>query len=127
MIPLMRFGITTGLATAAAAKAAALFALGERPRAVMAPAPTGLRTEVSVERLYVERRRAEVKKFSGDDPDVLNGALIRACVKLGGKNAVTKGGRGVGGEHMTAKAEQALSNDVAVVVFTRGGELLARV
>jgi len=127
MIPLMRFGITTGLVAAAAAKAAALFVLGERPRAVMAPALTGLRTEVSVERLYVERRRAEVKEFSGEDPDVLNGALIRACVKLGGEDVAIRGGRGVGDEHMTAKAEQALSNDVAVVVFTRGGELLARV
>ena len=147
MIPLMRFGITTGLAAAAAAKAAALFALGERPRAVVVPTPIGLRIEVPVERLYVEEGRhcAEVKKFSGDNPDVLDGAIIKACARLGGEEVVVKGGRGVGvvtrpglpvppGEpainpvprRMIEEAFREVAKGGEVVIEVPGGEELAK-
>ncbi|AFA39314.1 cobalamin biosynthesis protein CbiD [Pyrobaculum oguniense TE7] len=98
MMPLLRFGITTGLAAAAAAKAAALAALGVEAKAVVVPTPIGLRIEVPVERTYAEgdRHCAEVRKFSGDNPDVLDGVVIKACVKLGGQGVRIIGGRGVG-------------------------------
>ncbi|MEM1519402.1 MAG: cobalt-precorrin-5B (C(1))-methyltransferase CbiD [Pyrobaculum sp.] len=97
MIPLKRFGITTGLAAAAAAKAAALKLRGESPTAVVVPTPIGLRIEVSVESTYIDGDVAcgEVRKFSGDNPDVLDGALVRACVKPA-RSFEIKCGRGVG-------------------------------
>ncbi|WP_243669342.1 cobalt-precorrin-5B (C(1))-methyltransferase CbiD [Vulcanisaeta sp. JCM 16161] len=78
-----RFGITTGAAAAAAAKAAALALVnGTVVKAVVIPTPVGLRIEVPVE--YVElgpdHACASVKKFAGDNPDVLNGVEIMACV-----------------------------------------------
>jgi len=98
MLTLKRFGITTGAAAAAAAKAAALAARGVAVDRVTIPTPIGLRLEVAVERVYREGEVwcAEVKKFSGDNPDVLDGAVIRACFKEGGTGVVVKGGRGVG-------------------------------
>lgn len=98
MLTLKRFGITTGAAAAAAAKAAALAARGVAVDRVTIPTPIGLRLEVAVERVYREGEVwcAEVKKFSGDNPDVLDGVVIRACFKEGGTGVVVKGGRGVG-------------------------------
>ena len=96
MLTLKRFGITTGAAAAAAAKAAVLSLSGESTRAVTIPTPIGLRLEIPVERVYRdgEWHCAEVKKFSGDNPDVLNGAVIRACVRPGPLKITC--GRGVG-------------------------------
>lgn len=146
MIPLLRFGITTGLAAAAAAKAAALRALGKEAKAVVVPTPIGLRIEVPVERTYVEGEVscAEVRKFSGDNPDVLDGAFIKACVKLGGSEVVIKAGRGVGvvtkpglpvppGEpainpiprRMITEAFREVAEGGVVVVEVPGGEELA--
>lgn len=99
---LLRFGITTGAAAAAAAKAAALALLrGERPGAVVVPTPIGLRVEVPVEAVEVTADGGEacasVRKFAGDNPDVLDGALVRACVRrLPGGGVAVRGGRGVG-------------------------------
>jgi len=96
MLTLKRFGITTGAAAAAAAKAAALSLRGESPRAVTIPTPIGLRLEIPVERVYIDGgwHCAEVKKFSGDNPDVLDGAVIKACVRPGPLKITC--GRGVG-------------------------------
>jgi cobalt-precorrin-5B (C1)-methyltransferase len=85
MLTLKRFGITTGAAAAAAAKAATLSLRGESPRAVTIPTPIGLRLEIPVERVYRdgEWHCAEVKKFSGDNPDVLDGVVIKGVCKAG--------------------------------------------
>ncbi len=96
---LKRFGITTGAAAAAAAKAAALAMRCHAVTAVVIPTPVGLRIEVPVERTF--RRDymfcAEVRKFSGDNPDVLDGVEVISCVKLiEGSEVVIRGGRGVG-------------------------------
>ncbi|GAB6943312.1 cobalt-precorrin-5B (C(1))-methyltransferase CbiD [Vulcanisaeta sp. JCM 14467] len=100
MNTLRRFGITTGAAAAAAAKAAVVFLLtNERPGAVVVPTPIGLRIEVPVEGVWRdgEYSCAEVRKFSGDNPDVLDGAVIRACVRVvEGTEVRVFGGRGVG-------------------------------
>ncbi|CCC81734.1 cobalt-precorrin-5B (C(1))-methyltransferase CbiD [Thermoproteus tenax] len=98
MLTLKRFGITTGAAAAAAAKAAALYARRIEAKAVVVPTPIGLRLEVSVERQYREGEWscAEVRKFSGDNPDVLDGAVIKACFTPGEAPLRIIGGRGVG-------------------------------
>ncbi|ACB39249.1 cobalt-precorrin-5B (C(1))-methyltransferase CbiD [Pyrobaculum neutrophilum] len=98
MLTLKRFGITTGAAAAAAAKAAALHWRGVEAKAVTVPTPVGLRLEIYVERVYREGEWscAEVRKFSGDNPDVLDGAVVKACFKPGGSGVSIRGGRGVG-------------------------------
>jgi cobalt-precorrin-5B (C1)-methyltransferase len=98
MLTLRRLGITTGAAAAAAAKAAALCFRGEAPRSVTIPTPVGLRLEILVERVYKsgEWCCGEVRKFSGDNSDVLNGALVRACVKPGSGGLKITCGEGVG-------------------------------
>nr|KJR73018.1 MAG: cobalt-precorrin-6A synthase [Thermoproteus sp. AZ2] len=98
MLTLKRFGITTGAAAAAAAKAAALYARGVAASSVTIPTPIGLRLEVAVERQYSRGGVycAEVRKFSGDNPDVLDGALFRVCVEPGEGGLVIKCGEGVG-------------------------------
>jgi hypothetical protein len=52
--------------------------------------------EIPVERVYRdgERHCAEVRKFSGDNPDVLDGVMIKACVRSGPLKIAC--GRGVG-------------------------------
>ena len=97
MLTLKRFGITTGAAAAAAAKAAALSLRGEFPRAVTIPTPIGLRLEIPVERIYIDGgwHCAEVRKFSGDNPDVLDGAVIKACVRPGPLKITCGSGVGV--------------------------------
>jgi cobalt-precorrin-5B (C1)-methyltransferase len=96
MLTLKRFGITTGAAAAAAAKAAALSLKGESPRSVTIPTPIGLRLEIPVERVYRDggRHCAEVRKFSGDNPDALDGVVIKVCVGPGPLKIIC--GRGVG-------------------------------
>ncbi len=104
---IVRLGITTGSCAAAAAKAAALAALGWRVDRVVIPTPIGLRVEV---RLTYARPlgslsgEACVRKDAGDDApnDVTHGALICAEVTLekagdlGGGEVSVLGGRGVG-------------------------------
>jgi len=92
-----RFGITTGLAAAAASKAAALASRGETVGSVVVPTPIGLRIEVEVERTWREGDYycSSVRKFSGDNPDVLDGAEIVSCVKPS-QSTVILGGKGVG-------------------------------
>lgn len=96
---LKRFGITTGAAAAAASKASTILLVrNEIPKSVTIPTPIGLRLEIPVE--SVEKRDefccAEVKKFSGDNPDILDGLIIQSCVKFNGNEIEIEGGEGVG-------------------------------
>ncbi|WP_333639321.1 cobalt-precorrin-5B (C(1))-methyltransferase CbiD [Pyrobaculum aerophilum] len=146
MNPFLKYGITTGLAAAAAAKAAALYSKGIVPKSVTVPTPIGLRVEVFVERVFQrgEIYCAEVRKFSGDNPDVLNGVIIRACVRPLNNGVVIKGGEGVGivtrpglpvppGEHainpvprrMIEEAVREVLEGAEVLVEVPDGKLLA--
>ncbi len=148
MLTLKRFGITTGAAAAAAAKAAALCLEGTTPATVTIPTPIGLRLEIPVERVYREGDRCcgEVRKFAGDNPDVLNGVVVKVCVEPRGGGLEINCGRGVGivtkpglpvppGEcainpvprQMIAEAlREAGFNEGLVVVEVPGGEELAK-
>jgi cobalt-precorrin-5B (C1)-methyltransferase len=79
----LREGYTTGSCAAAAATAATLLlAEGRTAESIEIPLPDGRRRRLPVE--YVRRTdegaEAAVRKDAGDDPDVTNGARIKACV-----------------------------------------------
>ncbi|MBI5142556.1 MAG: cobalt-precorrin-5B (C(1))-methyltransferase [Nitrospirae bacterium] len=83
----LRSGYTTGACAAAAAKAAALAALtGAMPDCVEIPFPDGSRASFPVRAIAMNAdagtAEASVTKDAGDDPDVTNGAEIRASARL---------------------------------------------
>lgn len=112
----MRKGFTTGSCSAAAAGAAARAALtGEFPEKAVILLPQGKRLALPVLHKEKEKHMAvcAVKKDSGDDPDVTNGALVFAQIRLVvrsefeercsqpgavvmGENILLKGGLGIG-------------------------------
>lgn len=80
----LRRGITTGTSTAAAAQAAAVFLLsGEQKKEVTIRTPKGITVSIPVifESGGEERAVFCVRKYSGDDPDVTDGALVYASVE----------------------------------------------
>jgi len=101
----LRSGYTTGACAAAAAKAAALAALtGAMPDNVEIPFPDGSRASFPVMPIEIDADAgtavAAVVKDAGDDPDVTNGAEIRAGARLTEAHAMDPvhiiGGEGVG-------------------------------
>ena len=81
----LRFGYTTGTCAAAAAKAAALLLLtGRAPEAVKIHTPKGIDLRLPIEESKREgdAARCTVRKNSGDDPDVTDGALVCAQVRV---------------------------------------------
>ena len=105
----LRLGYTTGSCAAAAAKAAAFVLLtGKEIREVRLVTPKGIALDLDVEDLQVLRggeaalsgRNAvlcAVRKDSGDDPDVTDGALIYAKAALSQTPGIRiEGGKGVG-------------------------------
>ena len=96
----LRFGYTTGTCAAAAAKAATLLLLtGRAPATVGIHTPKGIDLRLPVEEADLDGHiaRCAVRKFSGDDPDVTDGALIAAAVSLSTAPGVhIDGGEGVG-------------------------------
>lgn len=79
----LRFGYTTGSCAAAAAKAAAQMLLsGEEVPHVSLQTPKGIRLYLDVEDIVrgISSVSCAVRKFSGDDPDVTDQALIYASV-----------------------------------------------
>lgn len=98
----MRSGFTTGSCSAAAAKAAAFMLLsGMRKETIEIDTPAGVKYAPVIEdiRMAPDRVSCAVRKDAGDDPDVTNGALICAEVRVvdgdPGEIVIT-GGRGVG-------------------------------
>jgi len=97
----LRSGYTTGACAAAAAKAASMVLLKLPLGAfVQIPFPDGSRVYFKLKDAGLEgdTARASVIKEAGDDPDVTNGAEIRAearLIKDKGK-VLIKGGKGVG-------------------------------
>ena len=112
----LRSGFTTGACAAAAAKAAAILVLRDADRrggTVEIPFPDGSRRTFSVQSTMLTKEgsrtvaAASVIKDAGDDPDITNGAEIRAEVRMiaeGGKQKAERldpeitinGGTGVG-------------------------------
>jgi len=96
----LRYGYTTGTCAAAAAKGAALLLLtGRAPETVKIGTPKGIDLVLPLEGASREGdlARCGVRKFSGDDPDVTDGALIEATVRLSALPGVRiDGGAGVG-------------------------------
>ena len=96
----LRYGYTTGTCAAAAAKAATLLLLmGRAPAAVRIHTPKGIDLTLPVAEAVRagDTARCAVRKFSGDDPDVTDGALILATVSVSAAPGVhIDGGEGVG-------------------------------
>ena len=97
----LRSGYTTGACAAAGVKASLLFLCKDRRVdriELTALDGTALTIPIkAVERLDERTIRAEVIKFSGDDPDITNGASIITTVKLvEGDGIKFIGGEGVG-------------------------------
>ena len=96
----LRYGYTTGTCAAAAAKGAALLLLtGRAPAAVKIHTPKGIDLTLPMEEAKREgsAARCAVRKFSGDDPDVTDGALIVATATVSAAPGVhVDGGEGVG-------------------------------
>ena len=97
----MRSGYTTGACAAAGVKAALLFLCNDRRvNCVELTALDGTPLKIPIKNLdRIDERtiRAEVIKFSGDDPDITNGASIITTIKLiEGDGIKFIGGSGVG-------------------------------
>ena len=96
----LRYGYTTGTCAAAAAKGAALLLLtGRAPAAVQIHTPKGIDLTLPMEEAKREGNaaRCAVRKFSGDDPDVTDGAMIVATASVSATPGVhIDGGEGVG-------------------------------
>ena len=96
----LRLGFTTGSCAAAAAKAAARMLLtGERLCHIRLMTPKNIPLELPI--LEISRMdntvSCAVRKDSGDDPDITNGALIFASVTMIDEPVIKiDGGRGVG-------------------------------
>ena len=97
----LKFGYTTGACAAAGVKASLLFLCrNQRVDKVSLTALDGTRLTIpikTVERIDDKTFRAEVIKYSGDDPDITNGASIITTVKMiDGDEIKFIGGEGVG-------------------------------
>ncbi len=91
----LRRGLTTGTCAAAASKAATIaFLSGKRPKNVEVALPSGQTVNLPVHSYSIGQENvvASIIKDAGDDPDVTNGAEIKAAVSdrqllAGGVNA----------------------------------------
>ena len=96
----LRYGYTTGTCAAAAAKGATLLLLtGRASEAVSIHTPKGIDLMLSLEETSLDghRARCAVRKFSGDDPDVTDGVLVFAEVRVSPVPGIhIDGGAGVG-------------------------------
>src|SRR5699024_5727663 len=83
----------------AAAGAARLLLTGRRPALLCLRTPKGWPVEVEPDALELEggEARCAVRKDAGDDPDVTDGMLVWASVRLtGAPGVLIDGGEGVG-------------------------------
>lgn len=96
----LKCGFTTGTcATAAATAAAQMLLTGGIVDRVCVKLPKGVLLDIDIREQKIDSTQASccVKKESGDDPDVTNGILIYAYVKLNNTGKINiDGGKGVG-------------------------------
>ena len=81
----LRWGYTTGPCAAAASLAAAVMLLGRnRTGQVSVETPKGIRLDLEVEDISMERRSVScgVRKDAGDDPDVTDGLVVYSRVSF---------------------------------------------
>ena len=81
----LRWGDTTGTGAAAASLAAAVMLLGRnRTGQVSVETPKGIRLDLEVEDISMERRSVScgVRKDAGDDPDVTDGLVVYSRVSF---------------------------------------------
>ncbi|MGP6220433.1 cobalt-precorrin-5B (C(1))-methyltransferase CbiD [Caldiplasma sukawensis] len=133
MNPFQQYGITTGAAASAAAKAAVLAAYGLNIQMVGIPTPLGIRLEIPVEKmenLGNMKGRGSVRKFSGDNPDELDGITIvaNACLKNGNGTITVQGGKGIGTAMVTGlpvkPGEQAINPVAREMIVNAAKEVL---
>ncbi len=96
---LLRCGYTTGSCAAAAAKAAAAALLsGHEISNVSIDTPKGIPLTLDIVECWKKEGFAlcAVRKDSGDDPDITDGALVFAKVQKTGSGIAIDGGEGVG-------------------------------
>ncbi len=96
----LRLGYTTGSCAAAAAKAAAIMLLSQKPCSMISLIPPkGIPLELEVLDISLGKEEVScgIQKDSGDDPDVTNGMVIYASVRHNQTGAHRlDGGHGVG-------------------------------
>ena len=96
----MRSGYTTGACAAAGTKAALLFLDGEYCEKVTIMALDGTPLHIPIQEVIrtSSGARAEVVKFSGDDPDITNGVSVftEVVVRPEGSGVHFHAGRGIG-------------------------------
>ena len=96
----MRSGYTTGACAAAGTKAALLFLDGEYCEKVTIMALDGTPLHIPIQEVIrtPSGARAEVVKFSGDDPDITNGVSVftEVVVRPEGSGVHFHAGRGIG-------------------------------
>lgn len=98
---LLRFGYTTGTCAAAATKAATTMLFTQEnidSVSIKTPNQTNLTIDVFNSMFNKEFACCSIQKDSGDDPDITNGILISAKVKLllTSSEIIIEGGEGVG-------------------------------
>ena len=98
----MRNGFTTGSCAAAASKAAVYMLLtGKEKKSITIDTPKGISYNAEILDIKMSEKEVScaVKKDSGDDPDVTNGALIYSTVSFAdgdSQSVIIEGGKGVG-------------------------------
>jgi len=99
----MRNGFTTGSCAAAASKAAVYMLLtGKEKKSITIDTPKGISYYAEILDIKMSEKEVScaVKKDSGDDPDVTNGALVYSTVSFaegeGEQSVIIEGGKGVG-------------------------------
>ena len=126
----LRFGYTTGTCAAAAAKAATLYLLtGRAPKTVQIHTPKGIDLKLPVEEAARKESaaRCAVRKFSGDDPDVTDGALVYAAISISKAPGIhIDGGQGVG-RATKPMIEQAVREALDQIEEVRGVDVVISV
>ena len=95
----MRCGVTTGSCAALAARAAASLLAGRPLETVSLTVPKGVAVSARVldARLSQGEASCAVRKDAGDDPDITDGVLVYASVRLSSRPGIrVEGGEGVG-------------------------------
>lgn len=94
----LKYGYTTGSCAAAATKAAAIMLLGQKKiSSVELLTPKGWLLNLEIKNIVLKEEIAVcgIEKDSGDDPDITNGMMLLASVRLSDTDRVI-GGEGVG-------------------------------
>ncbi len=122
----LRGGYTTGACAAAGVKAALILIFEQKIVSeveITALDGTILKIPVANVEKISDGVRAEIIKFSGDDPDITNGASVFTTIRISGDKIVFKAGIGVG--HITKAGLQLKIGEPAINPGPR--ELIRRV